>query len=446
MDSNSKVDWRETTGARLYRRAKQRIPGGTQLLSKRPELFLPELWPAYYSKCKGCEVWDLDGRRFVDMSITGIGAVLLGYADDDVNEAVKHAVDSGNMCTLNWPGEVELADLLCEIHPWAQMARFTRTGGESMAVAVRIARAFTQRDKVCICGYHGWCDWYVAANLSDDAALDGHLLPGIPPRGVPRALRGTVLPFRYNRIEELEAHAREHGKDIAAIVMEPMRHDPPRNGFLQKVREIATRLGAVLIMDEITIGWRLNYGGAHLMLGVEPDLAAFAKSTSNGYPMGAVIGTEEVMQAAQTSFISSAYWTEAVGPSAALATLKKMKAVGLSEHVNRVGKKAQDGIKSLAERHGLDMKIGGPPAMGFFDFGYPQRKVLKTLLTQCMLERGFLVTSLFYPTYAHTESIVDNFLLALDEAFGIIKDAVDKSDVMSRLLGPVAHSKFRRLT
>ncbi len=446
MRSDLKVNWRETTGARLYRRAKQRIPGGTQLLSKRPELFLPELWPAYYSKCKGCEVWDLDGRRFVDMVTTGIGSVLLGYADDDVNHAVKHAIDSGNMCTLNCPSEVELADLLCEIHPWAQMARFTRTGGGSTAVAVRIARAYTERDKVCICGYHGWCDWYVAANLSDDTALDGHLLPGIPPRGVPKALRGTVLPFHYNRIEELEDHARNHGKDIAAIVMEPMRYDPPRDGFLQKVREIATRLGAVLIFDEITIGWRINYGGAHLTLDVAPDIATFAKSMSNGYPMAAVIGTEEVMQAAQTSFISSAYWTEAVGPAAALATIKKMKAVGLSEHTTRVGKRALDGIKSLAEKHALAMKVGGPSAMGSFDFNYPQRKALKTLLTQCMLDRGFLVSNLFYPTYAHTESIVDDFLGAMNEVFAVIKDAVDKGDVMSRLRGAVAHSTFHRLT
>ena len=156
------------SGWNLYEHAKELIPGGTQLLSKRPELFLPGGWPVYYSRSKGCFIWDIDGRRFIDMTTTGIGACLLGYADDDVNAAAKRAIDSGNMTTLNPPDEVELAELLCKLHPWAEMARFTRTGGEAMAVAVRIARAFTGRSQIACCGYHGWADWYIAANLSTD--------------------------------------------------------------------------------------------------------------------------------------------------------------------------------------------------------------------------------------------------------------------------------------
>jgi len=174
----------------LYRKAKKIIPGGTQLLSKRPEMFLPELWPAYYDKAKGCEVWDLDGKKYIDMSTMGVGSCILGYADDDVNKAVKSAVDRGNMCTLNAPEEVELAELLLKLHPWAEMVRYARTGGESMMIAVRIARAKSGKDTVLFCGYHGWHDWYLSSNLADEKSLDGHLLPGLNPLGVPRALKG----------------------------------------------------------------------------------------------------------------------------------------------------------------------------------------------------------------------------------------------------------------
>ena len=206
-----RTDIAQGSGQQLYVKAKQLIPGGTQLLSKRPEMFLPEQWPSYYSKARGCFVWDIDGKKYCDVTISGVGACLLGFADPDVNEAVKKTVDHGSMATFNAPQEVELAELLCDIHPWANMVRYARTGGESMAVAVRIARTYSGKDKIAICGYHSWSDWYLAANLSADGSLDGHLLPGLEPNGVPRALAGTALTFRYNQIEQLEAIVAEHG-------------------------------------------------------------------------------------------------------------------------------------------------------------------------------------------------------------------------------------------
>ena len=257
------------TGQRLYVRAKERIPGGTQLLSKRPELHLPEQWPSYYSRACGVEIWDLDGNKYLDMSYNGIGACTFGAADPDVNAAVCAAVEAGSMSTLNAPEEVELADVLCELHPWADMARFARGGGDAMTVAVRIARREPGADRIAFCGYHGWHDWYLAANLGGEDALDGHLLPGLEPAGVPRALRGTSLPFRYNRIAELEAIVAQHRDELAAIVMEPIRDAEPENGFLQRVREIATEIGAVLVIDEVSAGFRLTTGGAHLVYGVD---------------------------------------------------------------------------------------------------------------------------------------------------------------------------------
>ena len=192
-------------GWELFSEACRLIPGGTQLLSKRPSLFLPGGWPSYFSKASGVEVTDLEGTTYVDMSMMGIGACVLGYADPDVDRAVKAAIDKGVASTLNAPEEVELARLLIDLHPWARMARYSRGGGEAMAMAVRIARAHTGRDKIAFCGYHGWADWYLAANLAEDAALDAHLLPGLEPRGVPRGLQGTALPFHYNQIDQLKA-------------------------------------------------------------------------------------------------------------------------------------------------------------------------------------------------------------------------------------------------
>jgi glutamate-1-semialdehyde 2,1-aminomutase len=436
----------QNTGAKLYLHAKERIPGGTQLLSKRPEMFLPDQWPAYYSRCKGCEVWDLDGRRLIDMSTMGIGSCILGYADADVNRAVHEAVERGSMCTLNSPAEVALADLLCELHPWAGQVRYARCGGEAMAVATRIARAWSGRDKVAFCGYHGWHDWYLAANLADDRNLDGHLLAGLEPRGVPRGLAGTVLPFHYNRIDELEAIVARHGGEIGAIIMEPIRWEAPQDGFLHRVRDIARRIGATLVFDEITVGWRLALGGTHLGLGVEPDIAVFAKAMSNGFAMGAVIGASAVMQASQGSFISSTYWTEALGPAAAVAAITKMRTIAAPDRVARAGGLAQEGWRRLAGKHGLRAKVEGRPGLTHFALDYGESsQALLTLLTQCMLDRGYITSGGFYPSCAHTDAVVNDYLAALDEALAEVKAAAERGDVLSRLRGPVAHKGFQRL-
>ena len=311
------------TGQKLYKRAKKIIPGGNMLLSKRPEMFLPEKWPAYFSKAKGCKVWDLDGNELIDMSIMGIGTNTLGYGHPEVDEAVMKTVKDGNMSTLNCPDEVFLSEQLIEMHPWADMARFARSGGEANAIAVRIARAAAEKDNVAICGYHGWHDWYLSANLSNDKSLDGHLLPGLEPKGVPRNLKNTVFPFRYNQIDELEELVKKH--DIGVIKMEVVRSTGPKNNFLQKVRNLANEKGIILIFDECTSGFRENFGGLHMKYNVEPDIAMFGKAMGNGYAITSIIGRRKIMDAAQSTFISSTFWTERIGPSAALKTLEVMK-------------------------------------------------------------------------------------------------------------------------
>jgi glutamate-1-semialdehyde 2,1-aminomutase len=408
-------------------------------------MFLPEQWPSYYAKAKGVEVWDLDGGKYVDMAYMGIGACTLGFADPDVDKAVHAAIDCGSMATLNCPEEVELAELLCELHPWANMVRYARCGGEAMAVAVRVARASTGRDKIAFCGYHGWHDWYLAANLADDAALDGHLLSGLAPAGVPRGLLGTALPFRYNHLEELEAIVSENGNELAAIVMEPIRNIEPQPGFLESVRSTASRVGAVLILDEVSAGWRLTTGGAHLHYGIVPDMAVFAKGMSNGYPMAAIIGIAEVMKAFQSTFISSTYWTERIGPVAALATIRKHRRLDVASQLIETGTQIQAGWRVAATRAKLAITVGGMPPLSHFSFDSPDAQTIRTLFTQFMLAKGFLATNAFYAAYAHEPAHVRTYLEAVEEAFGQIVVALNQNEVAQRLKGPVAHAGFRRL-
>ncbi|MBI2299677.1 MAG: aminotransferase class III-fold pyridoxal phosphate-dependent enzyme, partial [Armatimonadetes bacterium] len=429
-----------------YRHARTLIPGGTQLLSKRPEMFAPEQWPAYFREARGCAIVDLDGRRWIDCSIHGIGATILGYRDPDVTRAVRRRLALGSLSTLSPEEEPELAERLLALHPWAEQARFGRTGGEAMAVAVRIARATTDRSVVAVCGYHGWHDWYLAANLGEDDALRGHLLPGLAPLGVPRELRGTCRTFTYGDLDELDRIVAECGPRLAAVVMEPCRsHDPPP-GFLAGVRDRVHAAGALLVFDEITIGWRLAYGGAHLLFGVPPDLAVFGKTLANGHPMAAVIGTRAAMEGAHGSFISSSYWTEGIGPAAALATLDKLARIDVPAHCRRLGERVQAAWGELAARHGLPVTLdGGYPALAHFAFDHELALELKTLFVQAMLDRGFLATTALYFCLAHTDAIVERYLAAVDEAFGEVAAALRAGEVRQRLSGPVAHTGFRRL-
>lgn len=421
------------------------IPGGTQLLSKRPENLLPEYWPAYYSKAKGCRVWDLDGKEFIDMSYMGIGSCILGYADDEVNRAVKSAIDKGSMSTLNAPEEVELAKLLIKLHPWAGMVRYARTGGEAMAIAVRLARSKTKKDKVLFCGYHGWHDWYLSANLADKQSLDGHLLPGLSPSGVPRSLKGTAYPFNFNDTDGFLRLFKKHQTSIAAVIVEPMRNVIPDKQFLKTIRQVTQKNNIVLIVDEITAGWRLNIGGAHLILNLTPDIAVFAKGMSNGYPMAAILGRKNIMQAAQDTFISSTYWTERIGPVAAIATINALKRNNVPKYLVKIGRQVQNGWKNSAAKYNLPIVVSGMAPLAHFEFKHNKSLVLKTLFAQYMLEKGFLASSSFYASYAHKGKELNSYLLAVGEVFKVIAKILSKGNPEKFLKGPVCHSGFKRL-
>ncbi|WEJ34576.1 aminotransferase class III-fold pyridoxal phosphate-dependent enzyme [Devosia sp. SD17-2] len=430
-------------GQDLWRRAKEIIPGGNMLLSKRPEMFLPDQWPAYFSKSKGCHVWDLDGRELIDMTIMGVGANTLGYGNDRVDAAVVEVVAKGNMSTLNAPEEVALAEKLIELHPWADMARFARTGGEANAIAIRIARAASGRDGVAICGYHGWHDWYLASNLGADDSLAGHLLPGLDPNGVPRNLRGTVYPFAYNDIPALEAVIATG--QVGVIMMEVSRNFDPPAGYLERVRELATANGIVLIFDECTSGFRQSFGGLHKNFGVDPDMAVFGKALGNGYAVTAIIGRRAVMEAAQSSFISSTFWTERIGSAAGVATLAVMEETRPWETITAIGLDITARWKALAEKHGLKLTTSGLPALTSFNFAGPNAAAYKTLISQEMLDKGYLAANSVYTCTAHTPDIVDGYFDALDPVFALIAECENGRDVMGLLRGPICHASFKRL-
>ncbi|WP_291129817.1 aminotransferase class III-fold pyridoxal phosphate-dependent enzyme [Flavobacterium sp. UBA7682] len=432
------------TGQKLYEKAKSLIPGGTMLLSKRPEMFLPDNWPSYFSKSKGNKVWDLDGNQFTDMSIMGIGTNTLGYGHDEVDEAVMKTVLNGNMSTLNCPEEVYLAEKLIEMNPWADMVRFARSGGEANAIAIRIARAASGKDKVAICGYHGWHDWYLSTNHNSGDGLSGHLLPGLEPAGVPKNLKDSVFPFHYNNIEELETIVAT--QDIGVIKMEVVRNFGPEDNFLQKVRDLATKKNIVLIFDECTSGFRETFGGIYKKYGVEPDMAMYGKTIGNGYALTAVVGKKSVMEAAQKTFISSTFWTERIGPTAALKTLEVMERIKSWEIITAKGKQMQEGWQKLANENNLSITVSGIPSLTTYAFNSDNALLFKTFITQEMLKKGFLASTNFYASIAHEDVDFEQYFSELDTVYKKIKEHENGTlDINSLLEGPICHSGFKRL-
>ncbi len=431
------------TGQKLWKRAKKVIPGGNMLLSKRPEMLLPEEWPTYFKKASGCEVWDLDNKRYFDIGYMGVGTNILGYSNEEVDEEVKQVIINGNMSTLNCPEEVLLAEKLVELNPWSHMVRFARTGGEANSIAIRLARSASGKDKVAFCGYHGWHDWYLSANLSSKQGLDGHLIPGLEPKGVPRNLIGTVFPFNYNNFEELQDLVSR--EEIGTIKMEVFRNKEPDTDYLKKVRKLADERNIILIFDECTSGFRETYGGLHKKYDVEPDIAVFGKSIGNGYALTAVVGKDYIMQEAQNTFISSTFWTERIGPTAALKTLEIMNKKKSWEYITSTGKFIKKSWKKLSDKYDLKLNFFGLDALPGYTFDYDNANVYKTYVTQEMLKKGFLSTNIVYVCTEHSKDLIENYLFNLEPIFEQIKEYENGKNINAMLDGPVSHSGFKRL-
>lgn len=433
------------SGVELWAKAKGIIPGGGQLLSKRSEMFLPEQWPSYYRKAKGAEVWDLDDNHYIDMSIMGMGTCILGYAQEDVNRVVMKAVEQGSMATLNCPEEVELAEKLLALHPWAEMVRFARTGGEACMIAARVARAASGKAKIAFCGYHGWGDWYLAANLADGTNLDQQLLPGLEPSGVPEGLKGTAIPFRYGDLQGLKKIVTDNKDTLGAIMMEFQRHQPLDLEFLKSVRSLADDNDLVLIFDEVTSGFRVRAGGMHVFYNIDPDMVVLGKAMGNGFPIAAVVGRKPVMQAAQKTFISSTYWTERIGFVAGLEVIRQFEQRPVAEHLKKMGELIQSGWEKIFAAHQWNIGVCGIAAAPFMTIQENNPLLIKTLFTQEMLKRGYLASNLIYVSWAHTEEMVEEYLQAAEHVFAKLAAAREQGRLMELLEGPVCQTGFKRL-
>ncbi len=432
-------------GQELWKKAKNLIPSGNMLLSKNPDLYLPDLWPCYFSEASGIEVKDLDGNTFKDFSSMSVGACSLGYGNEEIDSAVIEAVTKGVMSSLNCPEEVQLAERLIDINPWASQVRFARTGGEANAVSIRIARAYTGKDKIAFCGYHGWHDWYLSANIEDESKLDDHLLPGLSATGVPRNLKGSTLPFEYNNIKQFEKIV--EANDIAAVKMEVVRSMPPKGDFLKRIREICTKKNIVLIFDECTSGFRETFGGVHIKYGVTPDLCMFGKALGNGYAITAVVGKEKIMQAAEKTFISSTFWTERIGPTAALKSLEIIERTRNWEHITNIGKSIKRGWLEIAKKYVyLRIQISGIDALATFSIESSDWLKYKTYITQEMLAQGYLASNTVYSSGSHNKEDVSGYLKALDRIMETINNCeAGIQDIHSLLKTPVCQTGFRRL-
>lgn len=432
-----------SAGEKLYSRAKKVIPGGTMLLSKRPEMHSPSNWPSYFESARGCQIWDLDGEEYLDVGWMGVGTNILGYANPYVDEAVRRVINKGNLSTLNAPEEVFLAEKLCELHPWAEMVRFTRSGGEAGAVAVRIARAAAGKSHIAFCGYHGWHDWYLSANLSDNSALDGHLLPGLSPLGVPPELRGTSTPFEYNNLDSLRQVLSSHNTGV--IYMEVERSTPPKPGFLEGVRKLANEFGAVLVFDECTSGFRSVLGGEHLNHKVSPDIAVFGKTLGNGYAINAIIGTRAVMDHAQQTFISSTFWTERIGVTAGLASLEEMNSTRAPQVIHEKGIKLRKRLLEISESHGLSMTIAGLPALTTFTIEGATVWELRTLITSELLKQKMLGANAIYLSLAHSDDIIARLLEQISRILGDHRDHFLNGSLSKVLTQGTVQKGFGRL-
>ena len=428
---------------KLWERGKKIILGGNMLISKRPEMFAPGQWPAYFDTAKGCTITTKAGKKLLDTSLMGIGTNLLGYGDETVDNSVREVIQKGNMSTLNCFDEVELAEKLKEVHGGDVMCKFTRSGGEANALALRIARSFSKRDKVAVCGYHGWHDWYLSMNLDGDDSLQKHLLSGLSTNGIPSALKNTTVSFIYNDLETLTGLVKQ--KNIGTIYMEVQRNSKPDENFLMEVRRLADENRITLIFDECTSGFRETYGGLYKKYAVEPDIAIYGKALGNGYAIAAIVGKREVMLSAEDSFISSTFWTERIGYAAACATLDRMKETLSWEYVTNKGMQIKSDWASIFAKYDFDNEIMGLDAMPMFKIKQFNDQIMKTFISQEMLKRGFLATNSMYLCLAHNEEVLTSYLTHFSEVMYDLSKFKDDRELEKALDGPVAHATFTRL-
>lgn len=424
-----------TKSDEYWTRARGLIPAGTQCLSKGPTQFVDGVAPKYLKRGKGCHVWDVDGNEYIDWGM-GLRTVILGYGYAAVNEAITRQLEDGTNFTLMHPLEVEVAELLKKLIPCAEAVRYSKSGSDVTTAAVRGARAYTGRDKVAICGYHGWHDWYVVTTERN--------------KGVPKILKQLSFVFQYNNVESLEQLFDTYHDEIAAVIMEPVGVTPPTTGFLRDVKKVTHDNGAVLIFDEIITGFRFALGGAQEYFKVTPDLATFGKAMSNGMPISALVGKEEIMSIFNDTFWSSTFGGECLSLAAAMATINELKEKKIIDFLWAQGTKLQDGYNKLANEHKLEKYtqcVGYPPSslIKFFGRAPDESLLMKSLVQQELLKRGILWAAYQAISYAHNDKEINTTLEAFDDALLILGKAINKGDVAKSLEGKPVKPVFREI-
>jgi len=404
---------------KLLERSLKSVPLGSQTFSKSLTAFPRGAAPFFASKGKGAYIWDVDDNMYVDY-VNGLASINLGYCDPDVTEAVRKQLENGVTFSLATELEVELSEKIIELVPSAEMVRFGKNGSDATSGAIRLARAFTGREVIAVCGYHGWHDWYIGSTTRD--------------LGVPSSVKALTVKFKYNDIGSLTKIFAENPGKIAAVILEPMNTEFPKDGFLEQVKEIAHEHGALLIFDETITGFRYALGGAQEYFKVTPDLTTLGKGIANGYPLSAVVGRRDIMKLMEDIFFSSTFGGETLSLSASLATLKKLQKCKVTDTMAQVGEGLLSKVRGLISKHGIEgfVDISGHPSWTFLNIkpfaGYTTHQ-LKTLYLQECFKRGLLVLGTHNLTFSHKETEINKLLSVYDEVFPLLKRAVDEKNV-----------------
>ena len=380
------------------------------------------------------------------MSLMGVGTNILGYTNKKVDIKVQEVIKKGNLTSLNCPEEVLLAKKLTEMHPWSNMARFAKTGGEANAIAIRIARAAQNKDrhKIAICGYHGWHDWYLSSNLDNQKNLDNHLIASLKPNGVPSFLKNTCYPFEYGDYKKFDQLISK--KNIGIIMMEVTRNKLLNLKFLNHVRNVSKKKGVILIFDECTSGFRETLGGIYKKTNVQPDMIVLGKALGNGYPITAVLGKKEIMSHAKQSFISSTFWTERLGPVAALKTLEIMEKIKSWKIISNKGKKLKKNLQKIGKQNGLNIFLSGLDSCPSYVIKSKNWNKYKTYISQELLKKNFLGANTTYLSIYHDNKMINKYLNSLNEIFAQIKKCENgEFDIHKLLVVDECHTGFERL-
>lgn len=399
---------------KTWERSKKIILRGNSLFSKNPENFSKD-WPAYFDKAKGCEIWSIDKKKYTDYSYMGIGTNILGYSNSKIDNHVKKIISKGTMSTLNCVEEVSLSQKLIKMHPWSSMCKFTRTGAEASAVAIRIGRIYSKKNKIAICGYHGWHDWYLSVNLKGKKKLDTHLFKNLNIDGVDKNLKNSSVAFKHNDLNSFKRIVRKN-KDIGVVIMEVERFEEVNKKFLQYIRNYTKKNKIALIFDECTSGFRQTFGGLHLKYKINPDICILGKALGNGYPINAVIGRRQIMHKAEKSFISSTFWSDRIGPAAALKTLEIMEKERSWVKLKNLGKFFKKKFRFVLNKNNIAGDVIGNGSLLQFKLSKVNDMYLKKYLASEMLKKNILASNVIYLSTAHSEKLLEKFFNQLDEA------------------------------